>query len=367
MITKYRKPRIYDNECYNNFGEQPPILEIQIGYGLLPLIDKDNGGPLLKEIEYVRNEIDAEHGLPLPFIQIQEKMYLKSTEYKILLKGCEVGDWKKLNLESIFCIDTGSVSEEMSGEKTKEPAFDMDAILIAKERSNEAKKLGYLVVEPAVMIRIHLLQIIRQNITKFLDQSLVNNLINKVRKNNPDVVDNVFFMHEFSTSDLKIILNWLLEDSVSIRDMNTILETIADNLEETKNLVTLMEKIREKLAYSILQQYADENRIVHGILITKELSEFLYNNIYEPENRNELPKIFIDEIISKEISVAAESMSNKGFYPVFLSVSILRTAISSWLRLNYGMHCISDKEVYAAGKTFAISVDEKLNGKPVVS
>ena len=177
------------------------------------------------------------------------------------------------------------------------------------------------------MISVHLHEIIKRNITRFLDQCMVNTLINKVRDTNPDVIDEVFFMHNFSTSSFKRILNWLLEEGVSIRDMNTILETIADNIDEPKKPVELMERIREKLAWQFVPKIADEDKNIHVIMISYRLAEALSERIFYPKSNNELPYYAFkpDEkrLFEKEIAEKANHMVEKGYEPVFLIVSDL--------------------------------------------
>ena len=101
-----RKPRIYDDEIYTDFGEQPSPLELQIGYALMPLVDEQKDSPLLNEIRYLRNEIDAEYGLPLPLVRIRDNLCLEPGEYRILLHGTDVGGFKDLRLGHVLCLDT---------------------------------------------------------------------------------------------------------------------------------------------------------------------------------------------------------------------------------------------------------------------
>ena len=163
-----RKPRIYDDEIYTNFGEQPSPLELQIGCGLMPLADEQGDGSLLDAIQFVRNEIDGEYGLPLPPVRIRDNACLEPYEYKILLHGTEVGGFKSLREGYVLCINLGSATGELSGEKMKDPAFGVDGILVAEERAEEAERLGYAVVEPVLCIQVHLSETVKRNITKFL-------------------------------------------------------------------------------------------------------------------------------------------------------------------------------------------------------
>ena len=360
-----RKPRIYDDEIYTDFGEQPSPLELQIGYALMPLVDEHNDSPLLNEIRYLRNEIDAEYGLPLPLVRIRDNLCLEPCEYRILLHGTDVGGFNDLRLGHVLCLDTGSVTGELSGEKSKEPAFGMDGILVTEDMADEAKRLGYAVVDPSRIIKVHLSEIIKKNITKFLNQCMVNTLINKVRDTNPDVIDDVFFMHHYSTADFKTILNWLLEEDVSIRDMNSILEALADNYDYKMKPVEFLDKVRDKIAWQFVSKLADKDKVIHVIRVSKSLSEALSERIYNPQSKTELPYYALEpsetKVFENEISEKANRMTDKGYEPVFLIVSSLRTALSNTVRTRLGNWTfISDKEMLSVNKDYSVAVEEEL-------
>ena len=360
-----RKPRIYDDEIYTDFGEQPSPLELQIGYALMPLVDEHNDSPLLNEIRYLRNEIDAEYGLPLPLVRIRDNLCLEPCEYRILLHGTDVGGFNDLRLGHVLCLDTGSVTGELSGEKRNEPAFGMDEILVTEDRADEAKRLGYAVVDPSRIIKVHLSEIIKKNITKFLNQCMVNTLINKVRDTNPDVIDDVFFMHHYSTADFKTILNWLLEECVSIRDMNSILEALADNYDYKMKPVEFLDKVRDKIAWQFVSKLADKDKVIHVIRVSKSLSEALSERIYNPQSKTELPYYVLEpaetKVFENEISEKAHRMTDKGYEPVFLIVSGLRTALSNTVRTRLGNWTfISDKEMLSVNKDYSVAVEEEL-------
>lgn len=360
--------KLHPYEYYRDFGQQPFELTFEIGYGLFPLVAGE--APLLDEMKQLRNEIDGEYGLPLPCFHLQDNMCLDPNDYRLFLHGTEIAKFDITRLGYFLCIDTGSVTKELVGKKTKEPVFGLNAIWLPEERKAEARSAGYVVVDCATVIRIHLTEVIKKNLTKFLDQCMVNTLINKVRDRNPDVVDDVFFIHNFSTSKLKIILNWLLEEGVSIRDMNTILEAIADNLEETKRLSELMEKVREKLAYQFLPKLADDNKVIHVIRVSQTLAEALSERIYYPEANNELPYYAFTPVENKEfnnkVSEKARCLSEKGYSPVFVIVRNLRTALSNNIRQSLGnWTCISDTELYSVIKDYSIVVEEELEADEI--
>ena len=360
-----RKPRIYDDEIYTDFGEQPSPLELQIGYALMPLVDEQKDSPLLNEIRYLRNEIDAEYGLPLPLVRIRDNLCLEPCEYRILLHGTDVGGFKDLRLGHVLCLDTGSVTGELSGEKSKDPAFGMDGILVTEDMADEGKRLEYAVVDPSRIIKVHLSEIIKKNITKFLNQCMVNTLINKVRDTNPDVIDDVFFMHHYSTADFKTILNWLLEEDVSIRDMNSILEAMADNYDYKMKPVEFLDKVRDKIAWQFVSKLADKDKVIHVIRVSKNLSGALSERIYYPQSKTELPYYAFEpaeiKVFETEISEKAHRMTDKGYEPVFLIVSDLRTALSNTVRTRLGNWTfISDKELLSVNKDYSVAVEEEL-------
>ena len=194
---------------------------------------------------------------------------------------------------------------------------------------------------------------------------MVNTLINKVRDTNPDVVDDVFFMHQYSTADFKTILNWLLEEGVSIRDMNSILEVLADNYDYKMKPVEFLDKVRDKLAWQFVPKLADKDKVIHVIRVSKSLSEALLKWIYYPQSKTELPYYALApseiRVLENEISEKAHRMTDKGYEPVFLIDSILRTALSNTIRTRLGnWTVISDKELSSVNKDYSVAVEEEL-------
>lgn len=218
-------------KIYNSdFGRQPTALELQVGSAF---------PSLLEEVERCRKKFLDELGLPLPPIKISANAKLKPCECVFLLHGVEV-------------------------EKAEIPDLDCGAV------------------------REKLEDVIKRNITSFLNQRIVNELLLKVRADNPDVVDDVMFNKKFCVSDLKTILNWLLAEYVPICDMSAIMETIAD-LGAPNWLVPVFEKIRERLSLSILKKYADKDKKVRVIMLSYDVSELLLNHLVQPNSNIELP------------------------------------------------------------------------------
>lgn len=305
--------RDYDDGIYKNFGEQPYILELHIGYGLILLLGNDDNNSLLREITYKKNKFDDEYGIPIPKIHIRDNMSLNPDEYQFFFNGLKAGEFK-IGPNDFLCIDSGNVIQEPDVpfvRKTKDPSYNMDAFVVEKEYRDVYEKAGYVCVPTFKVIAEHYETIIRKYRTQILDQCLVNTLAEKIRKINPDVYSDVFFKKTFSASNLKIILNYLLEENVSIKDMNTILETIADYADEKKNILFLVEKIREKLALRIISRYIDESKVVHVLIVSESLCTLLNENICESDSKIEIPEISLEpEIKRKLVNKISELLSN---------------------------------------------------------
>ena len=363
-----RAPRIYDNEIYKSFGEQPPLFEIQLGYGLIPFVNQADGALLLEEFEYCKNQIDAQYGIPLPHIHLRDNMTLEPLEYSILFRGEEVGKAEAAKLGNYFCMDLGTVGKELDNsnwKQLKEPAYDQACFIIPETEVAKYSKAGYICVTPEKIIGEHLVSIIKKYRTKILDQCMVNKLTEKVRINNPDVFSDVFFTNQFSTSDMKILLNCLLDEEVSIRDMNTILEGIADYISEEKNPLRLAEKVRGRLAYSFIRRYADENKVLHIIRVSQKLSELLAQEVYWPQSCIEHPYFALEPKLRKKVAKLVDECINQlpdSIYPwVFVCVSDLRLPFSEFMHYQVpSAHVIADTELYAVMEELDIQAEGEL-------
>ena len=364
------KTQKYKEENYKDFGAQPDLLEIKLGCNLISLAEEeeDKRSPLLEEILWLRNQLDDELGLVLPMVRVRDSIFLKPDEYSLFLNGTEVAK-SSVKIGYYLCLDTGSVSNPLDTtkfEKTKDAAYGMDGFLISEKEVERARKAGYVCASPEKMIRVHFYEVIRKNITRILNQSLVNELVEKVRKINPDVITDVFFTQRFSISKMKILLNRLLEERVSIRDMNTILETIADYLEEEQKPLLLAEKVRERLAPDFIKEYEDENNIIHVFRLSQSFSEYLADHVYYPESKVDKPYLAIDpsdrkrlyESINKCASLAAE----QDFPIVFVCVSTIRALFSDYVREVYpSAHVISDMELCPIKDDLNITVEKEVD------
>lgn len=351
---------------YDEFGKQPSKIELQLGYALIPLVDKEKDAPLLEEISYVSKQIDAEYGLPLPHVRFRDNLCIEPGEYRILLSGTDMGGSNVYGAVFVWCFPTDKVKVPIEGTKVKDPVSGREAILIDKDKERKAIDLGYEVIEPSVIIRMHFYEIIKQHITMLLDQCMVNNLVEKVRRINPDVVSFVFYINNFSVSDLKLILTLLLAEDVSIRDMNTILETIADYLPDDLKPYKLAEKIRQRLAISFIGKYLGDDEKLHLIKVSQPVSEKLLDYAYYPPTKVDLPYCAFDPPIRRKFlkgaTAAISLMKEKHYKPVLICVSSVRFLVRKALCLEMpDVRVISDMELYACKQAFPLILEGELN------
>ena len=361
---------IYDKEIEEYYCEDVGILEIKIGIGLVPLCDKaDKNDDFLELIAKTREEASEMTGIPIPKIRIRDSKELENYEYVILFREAEVGRWtfKKNHTLFIGTEESSSFEINSSWEKTKEPAFGVEAYFVPEEEvAGLEHQPGLISVSPSVVISTHLKEIILQHRNSFLNHYYVNRLIENVRKTNPDLVSEVILNRKFSITDLKIILNRLISERVPIKDMNTILETVADYLNDIDKPLELAEKVRERLSLVNLQQYATQKKVLHLIRISQSTSETLAENIYFPTAKVEIPYFILEPADSKKIRNAIEKsielMRGKGFIPIFLCVSSIRLGLASYLERYFpSAVAVSDMDIYALNNALNIEIEGEVS------
>ena len=363
---------IYDKEIEEYYCEDVGDLEVKIGRDLIPLAYKETNGDLLERISKARQEASDTTGIPIPKIRIRDacKPELEKYEYAILLRGAEVGRWTIKKKHTLYIVTDEDMLPEIrpSWEKTKEPAFGLDAYYIPDEEAASMKsETGFFSVSPSVVISTHLREIIVSNRNKFLNHYYVGQLVENVRRKNPELVSDLFIIRKFTITDLKLILNRLILEKVPINDMNTILETVADYLKDEDRPIQLAEKVRERLSLVNLQQYADEKKVLHVIKISQSASEILAEHSYYPEQRAEMPYVALDSVDIKKFRKAIEKYvdimtTEKGQLPIFLCVSAIRLPLAGYFeRLGLKVICVSDKEIYALNHVLDVEVEGELS------
>jgi flagellar biosynthesis protein FlhA len=297
-------------------------LSLEIGYALFPLVEKEKGAELLERVAGVRRQSAFDLGLVIPKVHIIDNMVLEPTEYCFKIKGVDSGRGK-IRLGNFLCINPGTVITEIEGEKTVDPAFGLPAIWIAQERRDEAERAGYTVVDPPSIIATHLTEIIRRHASDILGLQDTQAILDTLRKDYPAVVDAVLREGKegLRVSEIQKILQGLLRERVSIRNMVSILESVADYAPVSKNIWFLTEKARQALASQICHQYADDDNRLKVLTIDPALEQKIIDSKYETPSGiiSALdPGVQRAWIKALSVAVTAVRIREKGWLPVIL-------------------------------------------------
>lgn len=301
---------------------QIDTLELEIGYGLIPLVDVEQGGDLLDRITMMRRSIALEIGLIVPPIRVRDNLQLPPNVYSIKLKGIEVGRYEILP-DSYLAMNPGTATEEIEGEKTTEPTFGLPAIWIPSSLREQAELAGYTVVDPTSVIITHFSEIIKRNAPEILGRQETQEIINNLKQNYPVVVEELI-PNVLTLGEVQKVLQNLLRERVSIRDMVTILETLADYGRITKDIDILTEYVRANLSRSISLQYQKEGKL-QVITLDPALEEFLANSLTSTTSGVYLnldPQTI--QKIANGIKPFYEKMIALGVQPIVLTSSKIR-------------------------------------------
>ncbi len=257
--------------------DQFESLEIEISYDLIPLVDKDSGGDLVQRISSMRRQIANELGLVIRPIRIRDNLMLSHHEYSIKIRGIEVAKGTIIH-NNLLVMDPGSDSIDMKGIETVEPAFGLPALWIDEKQKDMAEMKGYTVVDPVTVLITHLKEIIKLHSYELITRQDVKELVENVKEENGAVVEELI-PDLLSLGEVQKILQNLLREKVSIRDMVTILETLADYAVNTKDIELLTEYVRYKLGRSIVMEYLDNDQKLNVITIQPQLEKLLGDNI----------------------------------------------------------------------------------------
>ena len=331
-----------------------PPLSLELGYTLIPLVDKEKGQELVERVTRIRHEQAIDLGLVVPPIRIRDSMLLNPEEYCIKIRGIEAGR-AILKLGYYMGLNTGNVPPDkiMKAEHTRDPSFGMDAIWIPESRRMEAEKAGYAVIDPPTIIATHLTEIIKRHAADILTRQEVSEILSKIKETNSVVVDEVLSgEHKYTYGEIEAVLKNLLEEQVSIRNMVAILETMANFSPITHDPYFLTEKVRQALGAQICLQYVDDDRTLRVLRLSQGLSEMILE--HKVEQPGQKPFVaFSPEEGRKYIAAMSDTIAavrNRNFLPIVLCVDEVRQLVkSSTERELPGIIVISISELMAAG------------------
>ncbi|MFS0751829.1 flagellar biosynthesis protein FlhA [Oceanobacillus sp. 1P07AA] len=290
-----------------NLLNMDPI-EFEFGYGLIPLADTAQGGDLLDRVIMIRRQLAIELGLVIPVVRIRDNIQLNPNEYRLKIKGNEVANGE-LMLDHYLAMTPDFGEEEIEGIDTKEPAFGLPAKWINEDVKDEAELSGFTVVDPPSVVSTHITEVIKRHAHQLLGREETKQLIDHLKESNPILVEEVT-PEPLSTGDIQKVLAKLLRESVSIRNLPIIFETLADFSKMTNDTELLGEYVRQSLSAQITKNYAQENNQMKVITVSGKVEKTIADNIQQTEHGNYLsldPET--QQEIVKTIHAEAEKLS----------------------------------------------------------
>jgi len=298
-------------------------IELEVGYGLIPLVDKQQDGTLLGRIKAIRRQFATEMGIIIPPIHIRDNLNLNPAQYRLMIKGVEAAG-AELMVNHYLAMDPSGTAQKIEGIDTVEPAFNLPALWIPAEREEEAKFAGYTVVDNSTVVATHLTEIVRNNACDLLGRQEVQHLLDNLAKNSPKAVEELV-PNLLSIGVVQKVLQNLLRERVSIRDLLTIVETLADFAPAGKDPDLLTEYVRQRIARGMLAPYLQEGKVLQVITLDQNLEEILSKNIKRTEHGAylALDPVLMGELVSA-VSQQVERLIAINTQPVVMTAPTLR-------------------------------------------
>ena len=327
--TEEESEQMKSPESVTSLLQVDPI-EFEFGYGLIPLADQKQGGDLLDRVIMIRRQIALELGMVVPVIRIRDNIQLKPNEYVIKVKGNRVAGDEVL-LDHYLAMSSGIDDEQISGVETVEPAFGLPALWVTEEMKDQAELSGYTIVDPPSVVSTHLTEIIKKHAHELLSRQEVKHLLDNVRETSPAVLDELI-PNVLTIGDVQKVLIRLLKEKVSIRSLDLILETLADNGIRTKDTDVLAEYARQALSRQITSQVVIPGEPVKVLTAGARLEKRFAESVQQSEQGNYLaldPET--SQIIYQEVLQQVNRLQQSGIQPILLTSPAIRMYLRQFL------------------------------------
>ena len=298
-------------------------IELEFGYGIIPLADVNQGGDLLDRVVMIRRQIALELGTVVPIIRLRDNIQLNPNQYIIKIKGIQVSEGEIL-FDHYMAMNPGYVEEEITGIPTFEPSFHLPAIWITEGQRERAESMGYTVVDPPSIIATHLTEIIREHIAELLTRQDVQNLVNNLKEANPALVDELV-PKLLGLGDIQKVLQNLLKEGISIRDLLTIFETLADYSATTRDTDILTEYVRQGLKRAISNRFFPPNETTSVVTLDPKLEQTIMGAVKQTEQGAYL-NLDPDKTkaIMKSVEQETKKLEDMGKAPIVITSPIVR-------------------------------------------
>lgn len=293
------------------------VLGLEVGYKLIPLVDSSEEGELLERIKAIRLQFAADMGFIMPPIHIKDNLQLKSTKYVFLVKGVEVARGELLANHSL-AIDPGNALPKLKGVKTTDPAFGLPSIWIPDSETEKAKMMGYKVVNHSAVMATHITEIVKNHAHEIVGRQETQSLLDKVDRVYPKVVEELV-PDLLTVGEVQKVLCNLLRERVSIRDLQTILEVLADYAPLTKDTDLLTEYVRMHLARHISKPHINDEHIIQAVALNQEIEDVIAKSVQESPHGSflSIEPVTAKNILSRIKEVLDETIA-MGAQPVLL-------------------------------------------------
>jgi len=331
------------------------ILELDLGYQLIKLADPAQGGDLLERIKSMRRKIAGDFGYLIPQVRIRDNLHLQPNQYQLLLKGIAIGEGE-IYPDKYLAMDSGLVTDEVQGMPTKEPAFGLDALWIDPKIKEDAIIKGYTAVDPATVVSTHMSELIKKHSEELLTRQEVQSLVNKLKESYPVIVEDCLKVATIGL--IQKVMKALLHEKIPVKDLLTILETISDVAEVTKNIDIIVEQVRAKLSRMITKQYKDEEGILKLITFNAGTEQKLLNALHERDGVREfLLNIGQINTLVQSVSDEATKVLQRGIAPVVIIVDpMLRKSLADiFEKFGLDIVVLSHAEVDSSAKFEVVS------------
>ncbi len=298
-------------------------IELEFGYGIIPLADVNQGGDLLDRVVMIRRQIALELGCVVPMIRLRDNIQLNPNQYLIKIKGVPISEGEIL-FDHYMAMNPGYVEEEITGIPTFEPSFHLPAIWITESQRERAESLGYTVVDPPSIIATHLTEVVRSNIDELLTRQDVQNLINNVQEANSTLIADLV-PKLLNVGEIQKVLQNLLKEGISIRDLVTIFETLADNAMNTRDTDVLTEYVRQSLKRAISNKYFPSNEMTSVVTLDPKIEQEIMGSVKQTEQGayiNLAPEK-MQEILNS-VKDEVDKMEELGKNPIIVTSPIVR-------------------------------------------
>ncbi|MGB0957820.1 MAG: FHIPEP family type III secretion protein, partial [Litorivicinus sp.] len=322
---------------------------LEVGYRLIPLVDRGQGGQLLARVKGVRKKLSQDLGFLLPSVHIRDNLELNPTAYRITLNGVTVGE-ADIQPDMEMAINPGQAFGQLDGQPCKDPAFGLDAVWINSSRRDQAQSLGYTVVDAATVVATHLNQILTENAHELLSHDDVNQLLDKLRDISPKLAETLV-PESLNLNQLLQVLKALLKEEVPIRDFRGIAEALAEAASRSGDVVTLTAAARQALARVIVDSINGGEKELRVVALDPELEQMLLKSVQQSQQNGgaadeAVMEPQLAERLQRSLISAAEALEAEGRAPVLLVSAPIRPLLARFTRFgSRQMHVLAYQEV----------------------